>query len=474
MLLAGNPVAGFGVFRSFPGQGAVATTPGQLVASPPDVVFAGGYQVGPFVLPTLPYEDYDPGTGAPTAGSTFEDGTLDAIAACSTNQPAGSVAFKGSGLVMTITDPSQISQALRDQIAKVIFDPELLHPALVDRGKNSFGNYWFNDSMGTVDPWWKDRGRFSNEPGYDMSKPAWWNQPKLQQSYRDWITALGIGPDENYNLSMISVAASGVEPWNTYGPIMGGIPVAQYRGPILEIPDAPGVPRGATAADRGLSIWDPTIWTPTDNPDAWDANDPNRPWMPWSIFLQLRAWGNKYDYEKVGGGCNSKCTPVPYTPVDSYFVLDVYFVPTRNWTNFGKNSGCFDPFALLPKLLLGEISWVFGELTQLVCDILTNPAALAALAVTTAAQTAPPSQKGKPTQPQVAAASAQLLAQAAKQCTITCPDGTTKAATQAQCPTLLPVPTIGATGIPWSVVIVGALALAAALLLSSPRPKEAT
>jgi len=496
MFLTGDPVSGFGLLPI----GAQLIRPGSAAAAAM-MTEVGGYQIGPFLLselPALASKPGDPLNAWPDPGTTYVSEEADAEEACTSSGTAWVVGGGGGkdsggavpmptergGYMMTYSDPSQIPDSLRAHLMKVIYDQTLMHPSLSGgrQASTEFGNYYYLDDPSEVsfwgglsiqggDPldagnWWKDKGRYPDEAtGFDTTKAPWWNQPKLAQSYRSWMDALGIG-DRPYNLAMISMAASGVYPWNTFGPLMSGIPIMTYRGPYPGgLTDAGGNP----IANPGMSIWDPSKWSALDYPDVWPDASPDptvpdpttglsfnqRPWMEWAVFLRLRSWGTTYDYYKTNApifGC-STCYPIPVTPIDSFLVLDVIFMPVRDWYNYQPNA-CIDVGNVLPKFWLGLGLWVLQNL----CTVADSTAVIGALTAIGKGTPGKNPKTGKATPPvpnPYASAAAALLPLVCK--AVGPPPGSAPPS---------PVPTIDTTGPPWgTILIVGGILLAIALVL---------
>ena len=94
---------------------------------------------------------------------------------------------------------------------------------------NGFGNYWYNDSIAGdhLDP---SCAMDSSGNGKIVHSIGWLNEPIKQQSYRDWMTALGIGPDQDYFMGMIGMLSTGLAVqdvalwWNH-------LPVATFTNP---------------------------------------------------------------------------------------------------------------------------------------------------------------------------------------------------------------------------------------------------
>jgi hypothetical protein len=180
-----------------------------------------------------------------------------------------------------------------------------------------------------------------------MGTMGWKDQGVTLTSYRNWVTALGIQPNQDYYLPFLPVWARDIPfPWN-FAHWWNGTPVAMFNDP-------------ATG-------------------------------KPWGVFLELVQRGTGVDHMNSPGSNFAQTCPEYDSPAlnfDSPFDLYVYVVPFDNptlnnrskWNADGSTSA---DFVKCHSWLegLNPFNWIkaiVGELKNLTCDLLNDPAAVAA------------------------------------------------------------------------------------------------
>jgi hypothetical protein len=165
------------------------------------------------------------------------------------NKPNNPMIMPIGRLSSTHSDPSLVPSEWAEWLSGVPTDPTvhpttdpMIAPAVLTRpwlGADDqnhpigFGNYWFNDSFAQdhttpacnrQDPT-HDKNDFTTD-----NYVGWAGYPALQQSYRDWMTAFGIQPNQDYFLGMLSVFAPGLALQDTPG-WWNHAPVATFTHP---------------------------------------------------------------------------------------------------------------------------------------------------------------------------------------------------------------------------------------------------
>lgn len=364
------------------------------------IAFPGlGIQIGPFTFPWT--TDTMPGSvGCQCPGKEACDPTQltyppDCALCVGEHGDYNGINGKRCALWTTvITDWQQLPAGLSTLLQTILLSD-------VEGNGHGFGNYWFNKAW---------------QPAADGTG----GQSVTLSQYQQWMTALGIGPNQNYYLNFIPVEGNGLgfaENWYE------GLPVVQFDHP-----------------NPALGRWG--VWLALEHTGGFD-----------SPFVLRVIVDNLTDAKGR-------------LPVTSSFVRILNALNPLNWP------GMFWKAVVAIGVGLGDlVTGLVDEFGALLCDLTANPAVVTA-AVTAAATT----QKIPPQQAAGIAATVNSISKA--QCTPTPPNcADPKNATLTQC--LIPLPPI-APVLPWWqqwYVIAGAALLVGLVLFSdnkSEKPAAAT
>lgn len=378
------------------------------------IAFAGlGMQIGPFTFPWL---------------LTTMPSSTSAAAAANQAQYNAAIGLPNSGPVETVCtgsagDVNNVNGKLCTVWTTVVSDWTQLPIDLaahlqqillsdIEGGGHGFGNFWnFQTWLPSADP-----QATTHIPGVNPSV----GQPVTLASYREWITALGIGPDQNYYLNFIPVQ---------------GNDLVTYGGPTY-----PG------AWYQGVPI------TQFDHPDKVSGR--------YGIWLALEQTGGPNTELVLRIIVDSVADAQSRLPQASTWSKILHDLNPLNWPGM-----LLDAIEAVGHDLASLMSGLYDAAGNLICDVASNPILVSTAITATAASQGIPPAKSAGAANNIASIAQQKCAAPPPDCTLPANAGLT------QCLPVLP-PLTPAT--PWWqqwYVLVPAVALVGYLLL---KPDDGT
>ena len=315
---------------------------------------------------------------------------------------------------MTISDWTQLPIGLAEHLGLILLSD-------IEGDGKHFGNFWNNKGWlpndGTTPTSITNYTTPVATTTYtgDQAAAATPGEPISMQSYRQWITALGIAPDQNYYINFIPVQGNNLAYGNghTYADVWyEGVPVTQFDHP------------DGVSGRYG-------IWLALEHANG----QANTPYVLRIVVDSLADAASRLPQESIWGEILDALNPL-------------------NWPGM-----LLDAIEAVGHAIGSLMEDLYDAAGNLICDVASNPTLVAAAIKGVAASQGIPPNK-------TAGAAANIASLAAQQCAPTPPNCALPAnAALTQC---LPVaPPVGAVG-PWYTqwyVIVPAVALVGYLLL---------